>query len=171
MSYNHLFRKDNIKINVMRKIINKKIIWVTAMIMSLSIMVYAQDAMLSLMKNKSEFVLHVQILDIQSGGSDEIGVENWWAKYKIIQPIKGSMKKGCKGIFYFNRFTFKDEKELIPIEVGKEYIIFLKGKTGKFRFSNDEGLTMIHTLVDRWLGILPYNDYLFERLTKYIEDR
>ena len=54
------------------------------MIMSISIIVYAQDAMLSLMKNKSEFVLHVQILDIQGGGSDEIGIENWWAKYKII---------------------------------------------------------------------------------------
>ena len=68
----------------MRKIINKKIIWVIAIIMSISIIVYAQDAMLSLMKNKSEFVLHVQILDIQGGGSDEIGIENWWAKYKII---------------------------------------------------------------------------------------
>jgi hypothetical protein len=157
--------------NVIRKIINKKIIWVVAIIISLSIIVYAQDAMLSLMKNKSEFVLHVQILALQGGESDEIGVENWWAKYKIIQPIKGKMRKGRKGNFYFNRFTFKDEKESILIEVGKEYIIFLKGEKGKFRFSHDECLTIAHTLVDRWLGILPYNDYLIERLTKYIEGR
>lgn len=141
------------------------------MIMGLSVTAYAQDAMLSLMKNKSEFVLHVRILEIQGGESDEIGAENWWAKYKIIQPIKGNMKKDWKGIFYFNRFSYKNEKEIIPIEKNKEYIIFLKGNIGKFRFPNDEGLTVAHTLVDRWIGILPYNDYLIERLIKYIEDK
>ncbi|MFH1283164.1 MAG: hypothetical protein ABII27_05825 [bacterium] len=155
----------------MRKIINKKIIWFVLVIMGLSITAYAQDAMLSLIKNKSDFVLHVLIIDIQGGGSDESGVENWWAKYKIIQPIKGNMRKDWEGTFYFNRFNYKNKKEIIPIEKNKEYVVFLKGKVGKFRFPNDESPTIAHTLVDRWVGILPYNEYLVERLVKYIEEK
>jgi len=155
------------KRNVMKKVL------ITLLLISISAsnIALAQDTMLALMKNRSEFVLHVQIIDIQGGESDEAGVENWWAKYKIIQPIKGDMRKDWQGIFYFNRFTFKEEKEVIPIEKGKEYIIFLKGNIGKFRFPNDEGLTVAHTLIDKWIGILQYNDYLIERLIKYTENK
>ena len=127
--------------------------------------------MLTLLKNKSDIVAYVKIIEIQGGAIEEVGVEEWSALGKIIQPIKGLVKKDKKIRFRFNRFVSQGEKEPLIVEKGKEYVIFLKGTTGKVRFPSDKKIEIAYDLLDRWAGALPYHYHLVERLIKYIEEK
>ena len=148
--------------------LKNKIIYLL-ILLSTSNVAVAQDTVLALMKNKSDIVAHVKIVEIQGGMIGEVGVEEWATLCEIIQPIKGSIEKGGKVRFHFNRFVFQGKKEPFVVQKGKEYVVFLKGTVGKIRFSSDDKLEVSYSLVDRWVGILPYDYYLIERLTKYIE--
>ena len=131
----------------------------------------AQDNMLTLLKNKSDIVAHVKILELQGGEIEEVGVEEWSALCKIIQPIKGLVKKDGKIRFRFNKFVFQGKEEPFIVEKSKEYVIFLKGTTGKVRFPSDKKIEIAYDLLDRWVGALPYHYHLVERLIKYIEEK
>ena len=133
--------------------------------------VSAQDTMLTLMKNKSDIVAHVKIIEIQGGKIEEVGVEEWSTLCRIIQPIKGIIEKDERIRFRFNRFVFQNNEEPFMVEKGKEYVVFLKGTVGGIRFPSDSKLETSYSLLDRWVGILSYDHYLVERLLKYIEDK
>jgi hypothetical protein len=128
------------------------------------------DTILSLMKNRAEIVSHVKVLDVQGGEVDEEGVVNWSALCQVLQSVKGEPKKGEKVRFRFTTFTFRDKTEPALVEKGKEYVIFLKGKSGGIRFPSDQKLEVAYNLLDKWVGALPYHFHLVHRLTDYIED-
>lgn len=130
----------------------------------------AQDAVLAEMKKDAEIVAHVKVLDVEGGKVDEIGVEEWAALCEVIDPIKGPIKKGDKIRFRFNRFDFSDHAEPMLVEKGKQYVVFLKGEAGGIRFASDDKLHVAHTLLDRWVGVLPYRFHLVHRLTEYLKD-
>jgi len=130
----------------------------------------AQDAILAQMKKDAEIVAHVKVLDVQGGEMDEMGVEEWAALCEVVDPIKGPIKKGDKIRFRFNRFTFLDHAEPMLVEKGKEYVVFLKGEEGGIRFRSDDKLYVAYTLLDRWVGALPYHFHLVHRLTEYLKD-
>ena len=151
--------------------INKISILVLLVLLSVSTYVSAQDTILKLMRNKSDIVAHVEILEIQGGEIEELGVEEWAALCKIIQPIKGSIKKDEKIRFRFTRFVFQGEEEPFVVEKGKEYVIFLKGSSGKVRFPSDKNIETAYDLLDRWVGVLSYHYHLIERLVNYIAEK
>ncbi len=131
----------------------------------------AQDTILSLMKYKSDIVAYVEILEIQGGEIEEEGVEEWSALCKIIQPIKGLIKKDEEIRFRFNIFDFQNKREPTLVEKGKQYVMFLKGQSGGVRFPSDKKIEVAYNLLDRWVGVLPYHYHLVHRLTKYIEEK
>ena len=129
-----------------------------------------EDTILTLMKCRAEAVAHVKVLDLQGGEVDEEGVVNWSALCQVLQSVKGEPKKGEKVRFRFTTFTFRDKTEPALVEKGKEYVIFLKGKSGGIRFPSDQKLELAYNLLDKWVGALPYHFHLVHRLTDYIED-
>jgi hypothetical protein len=130
----------------------------------------AQDAVLAQMKKDAEIVAHVKVLDVEGGRIHEIGVEEWAALCEVVEPIKGPIKKGDKIRFRFNRFDALDHAEPMLVEKGEEYVVFLKGEAGGIRFASDDKLYAAYTLLDRWVGVLPYRFHLVHRLTEYLKD-
>ena len=128
------------------------------------------DTILTLMKNRAGIVAHVKVLEVQGGEMEEEGVVNWSALCQVLQPIKGEPKKGEKVRFRFTTLTFRDKTEPALVEKGKEYVIFLKSKSGGIRFPSDQKLEVAYNLLDKWVGALPYHFHLVHRLTDYIED-
>lgn len=147
----------------------KTLITSLLLLFSTSNVALAQDSMLALMKNKSDIVAHVEILEIQGGETEEIGIQEWSALCRIIQPVRGIIEKDKKIRFHFNKFVYKGKKEPFVVEKGKEYVVFLKSTVGSIRFPSDEKPETSYSLLDRWVGVLPYNYYLVERLIEYIE--
>ena len=153
------------------KIMNKIPILVLLVLLSVSTYVSAQDTILKHMLNKSDIVAYVEILEIQGGEIEDLGVEEWAALGKIIQPIKGLIKKGEKIRFRFTRFVFQGKEEPFVVEKGREYVIFLKGSSGKVKFSTDQNIETAYDLLDHWVGVLSYHDHLVERLVNYIAEK
>ena len=130
---------------------------------------YSQDEVLSIMKQKSFIVAHVRVIEIMGGMMNEAGVLEWSCLCEIIEPIKGHIEKGGKLRIFYQTFSWQNKKELPIFEKKKEYIVFLKKGTGQVKFSSDDKLYEIYNLIDHWVGVLPYNPYLPERLIKYID--
>jgi hypothetical protein len=159
--------------NVMTKMkmINKILILALLVLLSTYKYASAQDTILTFMLNKSDIVAHVEILEIQGGKMEELGVEEWAALCKIIQPIKGLIKRDEKIRFRFSRFVFQGKEEPFVVEKGKEYVIFLKGSSGKVRFPSDKNIETAYDLLDHWVGVLSYHYHLVERLVNHIAEK
>ncbi|MBN1919464.1 MAG: hypothetical protein JW889_16325 [Verrucomicrobia bacterium] len=130
----------------------------------------AQDNVLKQMTKDAEIVVHVKVLAVQGGAQDEQGVQEWAALCEVVEPVKGPIEKGEIIRFRFNRFEFLDHSEPMLVEEGKEYVVFLKGKEGGVRFESDDKLHTAYTLLDRWVGALPYRFHLVQRLKEHLKE-
>ena len=122
----------------------------------------AQNAILSVMLEKSDMVAHVKVIDAQGGRYDEIGVQEWYATCEVIEPIKGTLKASDKVRFHFNTFEFLNNTEPPIVANEKEYVVFLTVS------SNSELPIHEFNLLDRWTGALPYHIHLANRLKEYM---
>ena len=125
---------------------------------------FAQDAILGTMCEQAEIVCHVKILELQGGRIEEAGVEEWAALCQVVEPIKGTVKKDQNIRFRFNRMNLKDNREPLVAEKDKQYVIFLSGTLGGVRFPADEQIGVAYTVLDRWVGVMPHNPLLVDRL-------
>jgi hypothetical protein len=122
----------------------------------------AQDEILREMVDRSDLVAHVKVLKVQGGQTEEIGVEEWVALAEVVTSFKGQISPNEELRIRFNVFAFGKEREKPIMTPEKEYLVCLKGIEGEARFSEDRKMYPAHSLVDRWVGALPYSHQLEE---------
>ena len=144
----------------------RRVIAVTALVVGLCATSRAQEPILEAMLAASEIVAHVKVLDIQGGQTEEQGVVEWAALCEVTGPIKGGLQKMSRVRFCFNQFTTGGHEESVPVQKGRQYVIFLAGRSGGVRFPDDDGVKAAYRLVDRWVGVLPYHPHLIRWLTQ-----
>ena len=142
----------------------KRLIPVLAALLVLVTSISAQDEVLDSMIEQSEIIVHVSVIEVKGGVYNEIGVEECAALCSVISIYKGFPQEGEMIRFHFNRFDFAGVRESDQVEEGKEYIVFLKGSSGGTRFPAEDELHVAYTLLDRWVGVIPYDFYLGNRL-------
>ncbi|MHC4402174.1 MAG: hypothetical protein ACYTG0_21100 [Planctomycetota bacterium] len=125
----------------------------------------AQNPILRTMLNESQQVVIVVPISVKGGEGDEEGVEEWIAECKIVAVIKGDMKEGAPVIVHFDRFTFKAHREPAEFRKNEHSIVFLKGKAAA---SHGEKAAPVYRLLDRWLGVMPYDWHLANALNPEI---
>jgi hypothetical protein len=129
-----------------------------------------QNGILVEMKKNAEIVAHVKVIELDGGEMDEVGVQEWAALLQVIDPIKGPVKTGDKIGLRFNRFIFAAGTEPLAVEKGKDYVVFLKGETGRVQFHADDEPCTAYAFLDRWVGALPYHVQLVRTLKAMGED-
>ena len=147
-----------------RRNVMKRLIVVLVAFLVLAPSSVAQDTVLDFLREEADIIVHVNIIDVQGGVFNEIGVEECSALCSVIQTIKGSVQDGERIRFRYNRFHFLEVLEPALVEIGQEYIVFLKGTSGGLRFPSDDELHRAYELLDRWVGVLPYHFHLGTRL-------
>jgi len=125
----------------------------------------AQDTILKTLMDKSDVIAHVKVIELQGGGYDEVGVQEWVAKCEVVELIKGSLKDPKIVSFHFNRFDFKKNEEPSIVTKGKQYVLFLTGD------SQDSKTIPPFSLVDRWTGALSYHFHLVNRLKEHMKQK
>lgn len=125
----------------------------------------AQDTVLKVLMEKSDVIVHVKVLEVQGGGYDEIGVQEWVATCEVVELIKGSVKDPKMVGFYFNRFDFQNNEEPSIVTKGNQYVLFLTGD------SQDSRSIPPFSLIDRWTGAIPYHIHLVNRLKEHMKEK
>lgn len=64
---------------------------------------FAQDSVLKILKDKSQIVAHVKILNMQGGMTREEGITEWSALCEVIRCYKGDAETKDKIRFRFKR--------------------------------------------------------------------
>ena len=125
----------------------------------------AEETILPLMLEKSDIVAHVKVLEIVGGVVDEEEVVEWYALAEVVTPIKGGLAKGEKVRFHLDQFKLAGHTEPLAAEKGKEYVIFLAGKSdGGAQFPGDAKTETHYRLIDRWVGVLPHQPSMVRKL-------
>jgi hypothetical protein len=128
---------------------------------------------------KAEHICHVKVMHKGGGTVDELGISEWTFTCKILQVYKGSLSP-TDNVHYHYRARYRRGCEEKPKgDLNREYIIFLRpasespysigvetDETGRAKRTVPDYL-----LVDQWLGIIPFEEYLSNDLNHMLGKR
>ena len=130
-----------------------------------------QSQILRLMQKQADVIARVKILDSEHGVSiNSIG--SWdtvVALCVVVEPIKGSLKKGEQFRFSYYR-SLKSEGKRKPglVEKGKDLIVFMTSTQMAKQTDTSGQVTevLFGELIDKWVGVIHYQPALVDLLQR-----
>lgn len=126
---------------------------------------------LSLMEKGADVIAHVKILNPDHGRSAN-GIRSWEtiiALGVVVEPIKGSLKKGEQIRFsYYRSLNSKNNREPVLVENGKDILVFMTSTQMAKRTDTSGQVTEVlyGSLIDEWVGVIPYQSAVVDLLKR-----
>lgn len=127
----------------------------------LSLSLYGQNPILDSLKNRSEIVVHIKVLEIIASGDWDVGATEIKIKAEVKTIYKGNLEN--KKVFYFVVISHVDGYKWDRMYNDSEYIVFLKKEYWTI-WPEEASKIPTLTLTDRLLGIQPYFKELHNQL-------
>ena len=128
-----------------------------------------QGQVLRLMQEQADAIAQVKILDPEHGISPN-GIRSWdtlVALCVVVEPIKGSLKKGEQISFsYYRSLKSKDNRRPELVEQGKDLLVFMTS-TQMAKHTDASGQVtevLVGELIDAWVGAIHYQSALVDLL-------